>query len=59
MMQELKGDKTGDCYFSADGGSTARTISAIAQNDILYWNGSIASFELANDDKITLVYETT
>jgi hypothetical protein len=58
MMQELKGDKTGDCYFSADGGTTARVLSAIAQNDILYWNGSVATFQLEADDKITLVYET-
>lgn len=58
IMVELKGDKTGDCYFSADGGTTARTISNIVTNDVLYWNGSIAGYELEVTDKITLVYET-
>jgi len=58
IMVELKGDKTGECYFSADGGTTARTISNIAQNDILYWNGSVAGYQLEATDKITLVYET-
>lgn len=58
IMQQLKGDKTGDCYFSADGGTTARALTAIAQNDILYWNGSTAAFQLETNDKITLVYET-
>ena len=58
VMAELKGDKTADCYFSADGGSTARALTAIAANDILYWNGSVAGYELEATDKITLVYET-
>lgn len=58
IMVQLKGDKTGDCYFSADGGSTARTISNIVANDVLYWNGTIAGYELEATDKITLVYET-
>lgn len=58
VMLELKGDKTGDCYFSVDGGTTARTIANIVANDILYWNGSTAGYELEATDKITLVYET-
>jgi hypothetical protein len=58
IMQELgQGVKTKDCYFSADGGSTARAISAIAANDTLYWNGSVAGFQLDTNDKITLSYE--
>ena len=58
VMAELKGDKTADCYFSADGGTTARALTAIAANDVLYWNGSVAGYELEATDKITLVYET-
>lgn len=58
VMVELKGDKTGSCYFSADGGSTARTIANIVANDVLYWNGSVAGYQLEATDKITLVYET-
>jgi hypothetical protein len=57
-MQHL-GDLTADCYFSADGGVTARTLGTagnIAANDRLYWNGSIAGYQLAATDKITLDY---
>lgn len=50
------GVKTKDCYFSADAGTTARSISAIASGDGLYWNGSIAGFQLAATDKIDLDY---
>lgn len=58
MMQELKGDKTGDCFFSSDGGTTAVTLANIAATNTLHWNGSIAGYQLDTSDKITLVYET-
>ena len=58
IMVELKGDKTADCYFSGDGGSTARTLTAIASTDTLHWNGSIAGYQLEITDKITLLYES-
>lgn len=58
IMQELKGDKTGDCFFSSDGGTTAVTISNIAATNTLHWNGTTAGYELDATDKITLVYET-
>jgi hypothetical protein len=48
--------KTTDCYFSADTGTTARAISAIVATDVLYWNGSIAGFQLAATDKIDFDY---
>lgn len=48
---------TSDCYFSSDSGVTAKTISAITSGDILYWNGSIAGFQLDANDVIDLVYE--
>lgn len=52
------GSKLGvDCYFSGDGGSTARTISAIQAGDQLYWNGSIAGYQLAAADRITFRYD--
>ncbi len=50
------GVKTRDAYFSADGGTTARAISAIAAGDTLYWNGSIAGYELTTADKIDFLY---
>lgn len=50
------GVKTKDCYFSADGGTTARAIAAIASGDTLYWNGVIAGFDLATTDRIDMEY---
>jgi hypothetical protein len=57
-MQAL-GGLTADCYFSADGGVTARTLGSagtIAAGDHLYWNGSIAGFQLAATDVVTFDY---
>jgi hypothetical protein len=51
------GVKTKDCYFSADGGTTARAISAIAAGDTLYWNGTIAGFDLETTDRVDMEYE--
>lgn len=50
------GVKTKQCYFSGDGGTTARAYADIVAGDILYWNGVIANFELAADDVIDLLY---
>lgn len=50
------GVRTKACYFSADGGTTARAISAIAAGDTLYWVGSVAGFELAATDRIDFDY---
>lgn len=57
-LQNMTGDKVGDCYFSNDGGTTARALGAIVSSDTLHWNGSVAGFELATTDKVTLIYET-
>src|SRR3990167_1821384 len=40
------GVKTKDCYFSGEGGVTARAFGAIVLGDELYWNGVIAGFDL-------------
>ena len=53
-----QGVKTKDCYFTNDGGTTARAIGAIAAGDALYWNGTTAGFDLATSDEIDLIYET-
>lgn len=45
-----------DCYFSNDGGTTARNIADIASGDTLHWNGSTVGFELATSDRIDLDY---
>lgn len=51
------GAKNKACYFSADGGATARPIADIEQSDALYWNGSIAGYELDGLDEIDIIYE--
>ena len=50
------GVKTVDCYFSSDGGTTARTIANITSGDTLYWNGVIAGFDLAATDVVEFDY---
>lgn len=50
------GAKDQACYFSADGGTTARAVADIAAGDTLYWMGSIANYELEADDEIDIVY---
>ncbi len=41
------GTKVGvPCYFSGDGGATARALKSVVNNDTLYWNGSVAGFQL-------------
>lgn len=50
--------KTQPCYFSGDGGVTARSLCDVAIGDKLYWMGSIAEFELNADDRLTFLYET-
>lgn len=57
-LQRL-GGLTEDCYFSSDGGVTAKTIGSggnLTAGDLLYWNGSIAGFQLATTDLITFDY---
>lgn len=44
-------------YFSADGGSTARSIADIVANDTLFWNGANAGFALASSDEVSILYE--
>jgi hypothetical protein len=51
------GFKNKPCYFSADGGVTARLIADIEAGDQLYWNGSIAGYELDTTDDIDISYQ--
>lgn len=57
-VQYILGDgvKTTDCYFSNDGGTTARAITAIAAGDTLHWNRTIAGFRLDAGDHADLNY---
>lgn len=53
------GAKDEAAYFSADGGTTAKSVADIAAGDTLYWIGSIATYELETDDDIDIVYDAS
>ncbi len=48
--------KVKDCYFSVDGGATARDILAIVAGDTLYWNGVLTGYNLDATDFIDMNY---
>jgi hypothetical protein len=47
-----------DAYFSGNGGITARSRGSVQVGDKLYWNGSIANYELDERDVIDFDYLT-
>jgi hypothetical protein len=52
------GSKVAACYFSGDAGATARAWVDIDIGDVLYWNGSIAGYQLDSTvDLIDFIYE--
>jgi hypothetical protein len=51
------GAKDSALYFSGDGGVTARLIAEIQQGDLLYWMRSLAGYDLAPTDRISIFYE--
>ena len=53
------GVKTLNCYFSADGGTTAKSVSALTSGDQLYWNGTVAGFDLDTSDVIDFDYDVS
>jgi hypothetical protein len=53
------GAKDQACYFSVDGGTTPRAIADVEGGDLLYWNGSIAGYELDGSDEIDIIYDKT
>lgn len=53
------GVKTKDCYFSNDGGETAKLTKDIEAGDELFWNGNNAGFELDPLDDIDFIYEAS
>ena len=52
------GTKNLDGYFSADGGTTARTFQDIRVGDELIFNAIIAGYELTEEDRVSLFYES-
>jgi hypothetical protein len=51
------GVKTKGCYLSGDSGTTARAYGALAAGDELYWNGSIAGYQLSATDRIDIIFD--
>jgi hypothetical protein len=49
------GVKSADCYFSADGGTTARAVADIAAGDELIWNGA-SVYTLETGDSVDFIY---
>lgn len=47
-----------DCYFSNDGGSSAKTYQEIKTGDKLYFNGQLVGWNLSIEDRIVLIYES-
>jgi len=52
------GTTVADCFFSDDGGSTAKSFTTVAQGDNLYWNGDQAKYQLEITDEIDFIYLT-
>lgn len=46
------------CWFTGDGGVTAKAYGQFAAGDVLMWNGSIAGYELDVGDTIDFMYES-
>ena len=44
------------CYFSGDGGVTARALQSVVAGDICYWNGSVAGFQLSSTFRVDFLY---
>lgn len=47
-----------ECYFSGDGGTSARFIKDVVAGDFLFWNGTVAGYELVAPDRISFDYDT-
>lgn len=52
------GTKNLDGYFSTDGGTTARTFQDIRVGDELIFNAIVAGYELTEEDRVSLFYES-
>lgn len=46
-----------ECYFSNDGGATAKAVTELAVGDELYWNGNVAGYDLSVSDIVDLEYQ--
>ena len=44
------------CYFMDPSGVVVRGENEVNTGDVLYWNGSIAGYQLTTDDEIKIIY---
>ena len=56
-VTESYGDKSGEVYFSNDGGATAGSLSEISAGFTIYYNSDNAGYELGSSDIIDVIYE--
>jgi len=55
---ELAYNKTGECFFSDNGGTTAISAARlITSSSVLCWRGSKAGYELDTSDIVALSYD--
>lgn len=52
------GAKTGEVYWSGDGGTTARALGAVVAGDIPYLMGSILGWQLDTNDSVSYKYNS-
>jgi hypothetical protein len=58
QLMEVRGDKTGDCYFAAAGTpGTAIAFASLTGAEDLQWRGSAAGFELDASDRVICQFE--
>ena len=53
------GQREKSCYFSGDGGNTARKLNQIQFGDCLYWITSNSGFNLSTSDKVGFRFSST
>jgi hypothetical protein len=59
QLMEVRGDKTGDCYFAAAGvPGTAIAFASLTGAEDLQWRGSAAGFELDASDRVICQFES-
>jgi len=56
-VTETYGTKTGDVHFSADGGTTSKSVADLTVGDTMYWNANNAGYEIGSGDTFDIVYE--
>lgn len=56
-VTETYGEKTGDVYFSNNGGITSKSVADLEAGDEMFWNSNFAGYEIGGGDLFDIVYE--